>query len=72
MKQVAKIKIKNTKKTPATSGAVVGVFPELRKLMTDAMEKVYVGNEKLDKVIDKVVKDSDRVIKRYNRLNKSK
>ena len=40
--------------------------------MTDAMEKVYVGNEKLDKVIDKVVKDSDRVIKRYNRLNKSK
>lgn len=40
--------------------------------MTDAMGKVYVGNEKLDKVIDKVVKDSDRVIKRYNRLNKSK
>lgn len=71
-KLVAVNEIKNTKKTPATSGAVVGVFPELRKLMTDAMEKVYVGNEKLDKVIDKVVKDSDRVIKRYNRLNKSK
>lgn len=71
-KLVAVNEIKNTKKTPATSGAVVGVFPELRKLMTDAMEKVYGGNEKLDKVIDKVVKDSDRVIKRYNRLNKSK
>lgn len=71
-KLVAVNEIKNTKKTPATSGAVVGVFPELRKLMTDAMEKVYVGNEKLDKVIDKVVRDSDRVIKRYNRLNKSK
>ncbi|MGK4198418.1 ABC transporter substrate-binding protein [Fusobacterium sp. HC1336] len=71
-KLVAVTEIKNTKKTPATSGAVVGVFPELRKLMTDAMEKVYVGNEKLDKVIDKVVKDSDRVIKRYNRLNKNK
>lgn len=71
-KLVAVNEIKNTKKTPATSGAVVGVFPELRKLMTDAMEKVYVGNEKLDKVIDKVVKASDRVIKRYNRLNKSK
>ena len=71
-KLVAVNEIKNTKKTSATSGAVVGVFPELRKLMTDAMEKVYVGNEKLDKVIDKVVKDSDRVIKRYNRLNKSK
>lgn len=71
-KLVAVNEIKNTKRTPATSGAVVGVFPELRKLMTDAMEKVYVGNEKIDNIIDKMVKDSDKVIKRYNRLNKNK
>ena len=64
--------IKDTQKTAATSGAIVGVFPELRKVMTDSMEKVYVGKEKIDKIIDKMVKESDRIVKRYNRLNSSK
>jgi len=40
--------------------------------MTDSMEKVYVGKEKIDKIIDKMVKESDRIVKRYNRLNSSK
>ncbi|MDY5980535.1 MAG: ABC transporter substrate-binding protein [Fusobacterium mortiferum] len=67
-KLVAVNEIKDTQKTAATSGAIVGVFPELRKVMTDSMEKVYVGKEK----IDKMVKESDRIVKRYNRLNSSK
>ena len=71
-KLVAVNEIKDTKKTAATSGAIVGVFPELRKVMTDSMEKVYVGREKIDKIIDKMVKESDRIVKRYNRLNSSK
>lgn len=71
-KLVAVNEIKDTQKTAATSGAIVGVFPELRKVMTDSMEKIYVGKEKMDKIIDKMVKESDRIIKRYNRLNNSK
>lgn len=71
-KLVAVNEIKDTQKTAATSGAIVGVFPELRKAMTDSMEKVYVGREKIDKIIDKMVKESDRIVKRYNRLNSSK
>ena len=71
-KLVAVNEIKDTQKTAATSGAIVGVFPELRKVMTDSMEKVYVGREKIDKIIDKMVKESDRIVKRYNRLNSSK
>lgn len=71
-KLVAVNEIKDTQKTAATSGAIVGVFPELRKVMTDSMEKVYVGKEKIDKIIDKMVKESDRIVKRYNRLNNSK
>ena len=71
-KLVAVNEIKDTQKTAATSGAIVGVFPELRKVMTDSMEKVYVGKEKIDKIIDKMVKESDRIVKRYNRLNSSK
>ncbi len=71
-KLVAVNEIKDTQKTAATSGAIVGVFPELRKVMTDSMEKVYVGKEKMDKIIDKMVKESDRIVKRYNRLNSSK
>lgn len=71
-KLVAVNEIKDIQKTAATSGAIVGVFPELRKVMTDSMEKVYVGREKIDKIIDKMVKESDRIVKRYNRLNSSK
>lgn len=71
-KLVAVNEIKDTQKTAATSGAIVGVFPELRKVMTDSMEKVYVGKEKIDKIIDKMVKESNRIVKRYNRLNSSK
>lgn len=71
-KLVAVNEIKDTQKTAATSGAIVGVFPELRKVMTDSMEKVYVGKEKIDKIIDKMVKESDIIVKRYNRLNSSK
>ena len=71
-KLVAVNEIKDTQKTAATSGAIVGVFPELRKVRTDSMEKVYVGREKIDKIIDKMVKESDRIVKRYNRLNSSK
>lgn len=71
-KLVAVNEIKDTQKTAATSGAIVGVFPELRKVMTDSMEKVYVGKKKIDKIIDKMVKESDRIVKRYNRLNSSK
>ena len=58
-KLVAVNEIKDTQKTAATSGAIVGVFPELRKVMTDSMEKVYVGKEKIDKIIDKMVKESE-------------
>ena len=54
-KLVAVNEIKDTQKTAATSGAIVGVFPELRKVMTDSMEKVYVGKEKIDKIIDKMI-----------------
>ena len=71
-KLVAVNEIRDTQKTAATSGAIVGVFPELRKVMTDSMEKIYVGKEKIDKIIDKMVKESDRIVKRYNRLNSSK
>lgn len=37
-KLVAVNEIKDTQKTAATSGAIVGVFPELRKVMTDSEE----------------------------------
>lgn len=62
--------IKETKASYATQGAIIGVFPELRDKMTEAMEKNYEGKISIDKIIDKNISDSNKIIERYNRVNK--
>lgn len=69
-KLVAVEEIKNTKKVPATSGAILGVFPEVRKSMNDSLEALYEKKDKVDSIIDNLVKESNRTISRYNRINK--
>ncbi len=68
--QTAIDEIQETKNTPATQGAILGVFPEVREKMVQAMESNYEGKEPVDKIVKKVVKESDRIIKRFNRINK--
>lgn len=68
--KTAVAEIKETKPSFATQGAILGVFPEVREKVVEAMENNYEGKITVDKIVDKVVNDSDRIIQRYNRINK--
>ena len=62
--------IKETKASVFTQGAILGVFPEVREKMVEALEHNYEGKITIEKIVDKVVSDSDKIIQRYNRINK--
>ncbi|MGL4800774.1 MAG: ABC transporter substrate-binding protein, partial [Cetobacterium sp.] len=68
--KTAVAEIKETKPSFATQGAILGVFPEVREKMVEAMEINYEGKTSIDKIVEKVVIDSDKIIQRYNRINK--
>ena len=58
-----------TNKNTATQGAILGVFPDVREKMVEAMEAVSEGKDS-KKEAQKVEKASNRIISRYNRINK--
>lgn len=68
--KTAVAEIKETKPYFATQGAILGVFPEVREKMVEAMEVNYEGKTSIDKIVEKVVIDSNRIIQRYNKINK--
>lgn len=68
-KLVAINEIKDSKGGVVTSGAISGVFSELRKVMTDSLEKVYDGKEKNSDIEKELVKKSNRILKRYEKIN---
>lgn len=58
-----------TNKNTATQGAILGVFPDVREKMVEAMEAVSEGKDS-KKEVQNVEKASNRIISRYNRINK--
>ena len=61
--------LKATNKNTATQGAILGVFPDVREKMVEAMEAVSEGEDGT-KIAKDVEKASNRIISRYNRINK--
>ena len=61
--------LKATNKNTATQGAILGVFPDVREKMVEAMEAVSEGEDGV-KIAKDVEKASNRIISRYNRINK--
>lgn len=61
--------LKSTNKNRATQGAILGVLPDVREKMVEAMESVSEGKDGT-KAAEDVAKASDRIISRYNRINK--
>ncbi|MGL4945222.1 MAG: hypothetical protein ACRC4Z_03045, partial [Fusobacteriaceae bacterium] len=68
--QVALNQLNNTKSVYATSGAVLGVFPEVREKISVALETVYEGKKSTKEIVKTVTEESNRIIQRYNRINK--
>lgn len=62
--------IQATKENSQTQGAILGVFPEVREKMVQAMENNYEGKGSVENITKRVAKESNRIIKRFNRINK--
>ncbi len=60
--------LKATNKNTATQGAILGVFPNVREKMVEAMEAVSEGKDG-KKVAEDLEIASNRIIKRYNKIN---
>jgi sn-glycerol 3-phosphate transport system substrate-binding protein len=57
----------NTKDTPATRGAVIGAFPEVRTIIEQAIEKVLAGQATVDEALEQAKKEADKAIQDYNK-----
>lgn len=62
--------IQATKENSQTQGAILGVFPEVREKMVQAMENNYEEKGSVENITKRVAKESNRIIKRFNRINK--
>ncbi len=56
-----------TKEIPATQGALIGAFPEVRTIIEQAVEKVLVGDATVDDALSAAKKDADKAIQDYNK-----
>ena len=52
-----------------TSGALVGVFPELRSLVQTGIQKVYAGDMTVKEALDEAAAKTNVSIKEWNELN---
>ncbi|MDQ7031672.1 MAG: ABC transporter substrate-binding protein [Desulfonauticus sp.] len=55
-----------TKSNYATRGALLGIFPELRNIVTDAVQKIFDGKP-IKTVLNEADKRADAALKKYNR-----
>ncbi|WP_017186417.1 ABC transporter substrate-binding protein [Alkalibacillus haloalkaliphilus] len=57
--------LQNTTLTPATQGALMGVFPEARNVIENAIEALYQGEDPQE-LLDQAAADIEEQIERYN------
>ncbi|MFC0525565.1 ABC transporter substrate-binding protein [Pontibacillus salicampi] len=66
--QVTVNQLQDTKSTKATQGALISVFPESRKHVVTALEKLYQGTEPKD-ALEEAAKQTNRAIEVSERSN---
>ena len=52
-----------------TQGALLGVFPQVRKLIETGVQKVYAGNMTVKQMLDDAAAQTDKLMKDWNDLN---
>ena len=55
--------------TPATSGALVGGFPAIRNVVTQAIDTVLLTDEDAQTVLDAAAAEANTILEEYNLLN---
>jgi sn-glycerol 3-phosphate transport system substrate-binding protein len=63
----ARDQVLRSPRNPATAGAVIGPFTQVREGIETAFEQVLVGGETPQQALDRAAGDADRAIERYNR-----
>ncbi len=56
-----------TKEIPATQGALIGAFPEVRTIIEQAVEKVLVGETSVDDALSAAKVEANKAITDYNK-----
>ena len=67
--RVAPDQIAQSEVTPATSGALVGGFPAIRNVVTQAIDTVLLTDEDAQTVLDAAAAEANTILEEYNLLN---
>lgn len=59
----------NTTLSPATQGALIGVFPEVRTNIEDQIERLYDGSVEPKEALDIVAEKVDKALDNYNKTS---
>ncbi|WP_245579688.1 ABC transporter substrate-binding protein [Alteribacter aurantiacus] len=60
--------LQNTTLTPATQGALMGVFPEARNIVENSIESLYQGGDSQE-LLDEAAREIENAIEQYNRMS---
>jgi sn-glycerol 3-phosphate transport system substrate-binding protein len=59
------LQVLTAKRTPATGGAVVGRFPQIRDIVDEAVTNIFAGTD-VEKALNNAAKKANDVVERYN------
>lgn len=68
LSRVAIEQLLNSADSVEAVGAVIGPFPEVREFIEQAIERILAGEEGVQEALEKALKESERVLQRYNLL----
>ena len=63
--EVAFTQLEETQTVPATAGALIGPFPEVRTIIEEAIQKVLNGQE-VDAALEEAKRLADNALQQYN------
>ncbi|MFO7321274.1 MAG: extracellular solute-binding protein [Chloroflexota bacterium] len=66
---VASEQLAQSEVTPATSGAVLGAFPAIRDIVTQAIDTVLLTDEDPATVLEQAAREANQTLEEYNLLN---
>ena len=60
------LQVLTAKRSPATSGAIVGRFPQIRDIVDEAVTSIFADRKTVEEALNEAAKKANRVVERYN------